>query len=87
MEKEYKISNGIISLCFQRAFLGAHRFEVYPKDSGYLDICPKPMDFATIDRKLPFYESITDLQTDLVLMFQNHMRYHGSSSEYGKLAK
>lgn len=62
--------------------------ETYPwlKDQ-YLEKVAQPMDFATIEEKrLPQYTSVTQLQQDLILTFQNSVRFNGKDSQYAEIA-
>lgn len=53
----------------------------------YMQVVSKPMDFRTIEEeRIPTYTSISDLQADLILTFQNCILYNGASSPYGKIA-
>ncbi|KAG7343954.1 bromodomain containing protein [Nitzschia inconspicua] len=50
----------------------------------YMNVVGQPMDFQTIEKKrLPSYSSIKELRDDLILTFQNCIRYCGAPSRYG----
>ena len=63
--------------------------EAFPDiENEYLKVVPQPMDFRTIvEERLHYYRSITELQQDLLLVFQNCIAYNGAASEYARLAK
>jgi hypothetical protein len=80
-------------LNYLRDMTGAHLFEdpvieTYPQlKEQYLEKVPRPMDFATIERKrLPQYTAVTQLQQDLILTFQNCIRFNGEDSPYAEIA-
>jgi len=62
--------------------------EMHPqlKDS-YLQVVANPMDFRTIEERMGAYTSTTELQQDLMLVFQNCIRFNGESSPFGQIAK
>lgn len=64
-------------------------FESFPEiKQEYLQVVSKPMDFRTIEEeRIHSYYSIRELQDDLILIFQNCIRFNGASSEYGKFAQ
>lgn len=46
-----------------------------------------PMDFRTIEEeRINYYESIQELQEDLILVFRNCATFNGPSSEYSAFA-
>ena len=54
----------------------------------YQEVISKPMDFRTIEEeRIHYYTSITELQDDLILIFQNCIRFNSASSEYGQFAE
>lgn len=62
--------------------------ESYPDvEDDYLKVVSQPMDFRTIeDDRLPYYNSIRELQRDLTLVFQNCTSFNGRNSTLGKRA-
>ncbi|CAB9519710.1 bromodomain and WD repeat domain containing [Seminavis robusta] len=47
-----------------------------------------PMDFQTIEEdRIQYYSSITELQKDLILTFQNCIDFNGTLSDYGQFAQ
>ena len=57
-------------------------------EKEYLKVVEEPMDFTTIvEERVHYYRSITELQHDLLLVFQNCIAYNGPSSDLGKRAK
>ena len=55
---------------------------------SYLEIIEQPMDFSTIiEDRMQEYRSIKELQHDLLLIFQNCIKFNGQFSEYGRLAR
>lgn len=62
--------------------------EAFPEiETAYLRAVTSPMDFRTIEEeRLPTYESISQLQDDLILVFGNCVRFNGNDTEYGRYA-
>lgn len=53
----------------------------------YLQRVSRPMDFRTIEEeRVNYYNSITELQDDLILTFQNCILFNGEMSAYGRFA-
>jgi hypothetical protein len=54
----------------------------------YLRIVRMPMDLATIEgERLKTYDSIRELQKDIVLIFRNYCSYNVALSNYWDYAK
>lgn len=54
---------------------------------AYRRVVKNPMDFRTIEEeRLPIYESISQLQEDLILVFQNCVDFNGKDTEFGVYA-
>jgi hypothetical protein len=54
----------------------------------YLDAIEEPMDFQTIQKtRLPSYRSITELQGDLMLVFNNCIVFNQRKNDYGEYAR
>jgi hypothetical protein len=54
---------------------------------SYLEVIDDPMDFRTIEEeRLPAYRSIRELQADLILTFENCVKFN-PGTEYSELAK
>jgi hypothetical protein len=54
---------------------------------SYLETIKEPMDLRTIEEeRIPQYESIKELQDDLMLMLQNCCDYNGIDSVFGQYA-
>mmetsp|Transcript_1347 Transcript_1347/g.1820 ORF Transcript_1347/g.1820 Transcript_1347/m.1820 type:complete len:118 (-) Transcript_1347:898-1251(-) len=53
--------------------------ETYPQiEDSYKRVVKEPLDFRTIrEEHIPAYESIVDLQLDLILVFNNCITYNG----------
>ena len=62
--------------------------EVHPDISAnYLDIVENPMDLRTIEEeRIPEYQSIRELQQDLIQMFDNCVIFNGNRSSLSKYA-
>jgi hypothetical protein len=62
--------------------------EKYPLDAAdYCKYVKDPMDFRTISTKrVPIYKHITELQEDLIKVFQNCIVYNGETSEFFEYA-
>jgi hypothetical protein len=62
--------------------------EAFPGiETAYRRTVTSPMDFRTIEEeRLPTYESISQLQDDLMLVFGNCVRFNGEDTEYGRYA-
>lgn len=62
--------------------------ETYPDIAdSYLAVVQNPMDFRTIEEeRLLRYRSITELQRDLVLVFNNCFAFNDVDSAVGQLA-
>jgi len=55
---------------------------------SYRAAIEEPMDFQTIEKKrLRSYRSITELQGDLMLVFNNCIVFNQSKNDYGDYAK
>ena len=55
---------------------------------AYLKTIEEPMDFKTIEEeRMKVYKSTSELQQDLILIFQNCIRFNGASSPYGKISR
>lgn len=53
----------------------------------YLTAIEHPMDFRTIEEeRLPNYSSVRELQDDLMLVFNNCIRFNTEDSPIGKFA-
>jgi hypothetical protein len=83
-----------VSRSKQRTFDVSHIFaapvvEDFPEVADdYLDVIDEPMDFRTIEEeRLPVYRSIRELQADLLLTFQNCMRFNPKGTDFWELAK
>ena len=51
---------------------------------AYRRVVKNPMDFRTIEEeRLPIYESISQLQDDLILVFRNCVDFNGKDTEFG----
>jgi Bromodomain len=63
--------------------------EAYPEIAdSYLEVVEEPMDFRTIEEeRLPAYNSIRDLQDDLILTFRNCMTFNRRGTEFWILAQ
>lgn len=56
-------------------------------EKEYSKVVKTPMDFTTIaEERVYCYRSITELQQDLLLVFQNCIAFNGPSSDLGKHA-
>lgn len=54
---------------------------------SYLKIIESPMDFRTIEEdRIQYYQSIRELQDDLILVFRNCATFNLPSSEYHAFA-
>ena len=53
----------------------------------YLKVVSQPMDFKTIEERIPAYASITNLRDDLILTFQNSILFNGPESKFGQYAQ
>lgn len=54
---------------------------------AYLELIKEPMDLRTIEEeRIPQYESIKELQDDLVKMLENCCDYNGTDSYFGQYA-
>jgi len=62
--------------------------EAYPfLAADYLEFVKDPMDFRTIEEeRIPQYKRIKDLQTDLLLIFDNCCQFNGTDTEMGQYA-
>jgi Bromodomain len=63
--------------------------EAYPElQKSYLQHIATPMDFRTIEEeRLWYYQSITELQLDLILVFNNCMEFNDTDSPLYHSAK
>lgn len=63
--------------------------EAFPEIAdAYVETIEEPMDFRTIaEERLPAYESIQELQEDLLLTFRNCMMFNDNGSEFWLLSK
>ena len=63
--------------------------EAYPQlRIEYTEAIRHPMDFRTIqEERLPYYQSITELQDDLLQVFENCIKFNGATSDFGKQAR
>jgi Bromodomain len=63
--------------------------EAFPEIAdSYLEEIEEPMDFRTIEEeRLPAYNSIRELQADLMLTFRNCMRFNRRGTEYWMLSE
>jgi len=63
--------------------------EAFPEIAdAYLAIVPHPMDFRTIEEeRLQVYQTIVDLQHDLILVFSNCMKFNEPNSVLYAIAK
>jgi WD40 repeat protein len=65
--------------------------EAFPEvASSYGEVIEQPMDFRTIvEERMPMYQSILELQDDLILVFRNCIQFNNDdpASEYVGLAK
>jgi hypothetical protein len=53
----------------------------------YSKVVSNPMDFRTIEEdRLLVYKNIVELQQDLILAFDNCIKFNGAQSEYSKFA-
>ena len=56
-------------------------------DEVYLSMIDTPMDFRTIQEdRIHYYESIRELQDDLILVFRNCATFNDESTEYHAFA-
>ena len=54
----------------------------------YLSVIDKPMDFRSIeDHRLSSYNEISELQDDLILIFENCCMYNEVGSSYWEYSK
>ena len=53
----------------------------------YLKAVTQPMDFKTIEERIPSYTSITNLRDDLIQTFQNCISFNGPESKFGQIAQ
>lgn len=54
---------------------------------AYSAIVTNPMDFQTIkEDRLRVYQSVAELQHDLILVFDNCIAFNGGDSEFGQMA-
>ncbi len=54
---------------------------------SYLDMIKEPIDLRTIEEeRVPQYESIRELQDDLIMMLGNCCDYNGTESYFGQYA-
>ena len=62
--------------------------ELHPEISAnYLDVVENPMDLRTIEEeRIPEYQSIRELQQDLIQMFDNCVIFNGKRSSLSKYA-
>lgn len=62
--------------------------EAFPGiEMAYRRVVSHPMDFRTIEEeRLPTYDSISQLQDDLTLVFKNCVSFNGKDTEYGRYA-
>lgn len=89
-EKKFlKVANKIINMYLKRQDLFI--FHV-PVDTNtyidYLDHVERPMDFSTIKTKLQFncYETEDEFKNDILLVYDNCIKYNGAESPLGKIA-
>lgn len=53
----------------------------------YKKLIDEPMDFRTIEERLPDFRSIRELQDDLVKVFKNCIQFNGRDHIYGQFAQ
>ena len=65
-------------------FFSAPVVESFPEVADkYLRIVKEPMDFRTIEEeRMPNYDSIAELQEDLILTFRNCCEFNGEGTDY-----
>jgi len=69
-------------------FFGKPVSELYPDHAeDYKNHIQSPMDFGTIETRLPTYTKVSELEQDLKLVFHNCIVYNGVESDLGKVAK
>lgn len=63
--------------------------ETYPQhEEAYTKAIDLPMDFRTIlEERIYEYESISELRYDLILTFENCIKFTGPRSDCGRCAK
>ena len=63
--------------------------ETYPQiEDDYNRVVEDPMDFRTIrEEHIPAYESILDLQMDLIQVFKNCIMYNGPGAVVSNYAR
>ena len=89
------LSSGVLNCLFAQDLLDKENIfsipvlESYPQIAeDYSRIVRTPMDLATIEEeRLATYESIRELQKDIVLIFRNCCSYNKTSSHYWHYAK
>jgi hypothetical protein len=88
-----RISFGVLSFFREKdteGFFEIPVWEAFPdvKKEVYMQVVPNPMCFRDIENEqMKTYKSIRELQDDLVLVFQNCLRFNEHSSIYAKLAQ
>ena len=65
-------------------------FFLLPVDTSivvdYLKFITEPMDFSTMEEKLPYYTSLSELQKDFSLIVENAKKYNAPDTVYYKEA-
>ncbi|RKP12357.1 Bromodomain-containing protein, partial [Piptocephalis cylindrospora] len=53
----------------------------------YYEVIPHPMDFSTLESKIPDYEDFSQFVHDASLIFTNCMTYNKPNTPYFRLAR
>lgn len=87
-KKVRKILTGevLMNHCFKQIYYINNFFQLYPE---YYDVIETPVDLKTVARKIQegVYNSITDMEKDLMLMCRNACQFNEPGSQIYKDAK